>query len=134
MATRGQRPKPAALRLLNGNAGKRPVNTQEPDTGPADTSPPEWLTQAATPHWARLAPMLAKAGVLKQSDRDLLATYCETFAAYLEAVQAGGASMAMVGQLRQLMGELGMTPSARARITTDKAPEVERGKARFFAA
>lgn len=132
MATRGQRPKPTALRLLNGNAGKRPINAQEPDTGAADVDPPEWLSEAAAPHWARLAPMLSAAGVMKESDRDLLATYCQTFADYLEAVKGGGASMSMVGQLRQLMGELGMTPTARARITVDKAPETEHGKARFF--
>lgn len=134
MATRGQRPKPTALRLLNGNAGKRPLNAQEPDTGAADTTPPPWLSEAATAHWHRLAPMLSDAGIVKASDRDLLATYCETFAAYLAAVADGGASMSMVQQLRQLMGELGMTPCARARIKADKAPEVEHGKARFFAA
>ncbi|AER56926.1 hypothetical protein DSC_11410 [Pseudoxanthomonas spadix BD-a59] len=76
--------------------------------------------------------MLARAGVLKASDHDLLVTYCETFAAYLDAVRSGGAPMSMVGQLRQLMGELGMTPAARARITADKAPEADNGKARFF--
>lgn len=76
--------------------------------------------------------MLAQSGVLKESDRDLLATYCATYAAYVEAVQAGGASMAMVGQLRQLMGELGMTPSARARIVVDKVPSNPDGKERFF--
>jgi phage terminase small subunit len=132
MATRGQRPKPVALRLLNGNAGKRPINSGEPDTGPVDIRVPDCLSDGARSHWQRLAPMLANAGVLKASDHDLLVTYCETFAAYLDAVRKGGASMAMVGQLRQLMGELGMTPSARARITADKPPEADNGKARFF--
>lgn len=135
MAVRGQRPKPTALRLLNGNAGKRPVNAQEPDLPPCETTAPDWLGDGARAHWLRLAPMLTTAGVLKASDADLLATYCTTFASYVEATREGGASMAMVGQLRQLMGELGLTPSARARIVADKAPsDGQEAKARFFAA
>ena len=132
MTTRGQRPKPTALKLIAGNPGKRPVNAQEPQFPPCATDAPEWLTDAARAHWQRLAPMLAGSGVLKESDRDLLATYCATYAAYVDAVRDGGASMAMVGQLRQLMGELGMTPSARARIAVDKVPENPDGKHRFF--
>ena len=132
MTTRGQRPKPTALKLIAGNPGKRPINAQEPQFPPCATDAPDWLENAARAHWERLAPMLAGSGVLKESDRDLLATYCATYAAYVDAVRDGGASMAMVGQLRQLMGELGMTPSARARIAVDKVPENPDGKHRFF--
>jgi phage terminase small subunit len=136
MAIRGQRPKPVALRLLNGNAGKRPINAQEPRIRTCTTEPPEWLTDVARAHWSRLAPLLSDAGVLKESDRDLLATYCTTFTEYVEAIRAGEkVSMTTVGQLRQLMGELGMTPSARARIVADREPEDgAETKARFFAA
>lgn len=135
MAVRGQRPKPTALRLLNGNAGKRPVNAQEPQLPACTAEPPDWLSEDARAHWLRLAPMLAAAGVLKASDADLLATYCETYAGYIVATRSGSAPMSMVGQLRQLMGELGMTPSARARIVADKAPaDGQEKKSRFFAA
>ena len=132
MAQRGAKPKPQALRVLNGNAGKRPINYLEPDTGEMDLSPPTHLSAEALAHWKRTAPMLSKAGVLKASDFDLLAVYCETYAAHVAAVRDGGAPMSMVGQLRQLMGELGMTPSARARIQVDQSPELENGKGRFF--
>lgn len=99
------------------------------------TQPPEWLSDAATAHWERLAPMMAKAGVLKESDRDLLATYCTLFTDYVALVKAGErVSMSVVGQLRQLMGELGLTPSARARIVADKAPDDGEEKSRFFRA
>lgn len=135
MAVRGQKPKPTHLRLLSGNAGKRPMNTLEPQYTACATEPPEWLSDAARAHWERLAPMMARAGVLKESDRDLLATYCTVFAQYVEAVKAGErVSMSVVGQLRQLMGELGLTPSARARIVADKAPEDDQEKTRFFRA
>jgi phage terminase small subunit len=135
MAIRGQRPKPVALRLLNGNAGKRPINAQEPRIRTCTTEPPEWLGDAARAHWSRLAPLLADAGVLKESDRDLLATYCTTFCEYVESIrERGSAPMPLVTQLRQLMGELGMTPSARSRIVADRKPDDAETKARFFAA
>lgn len=134
MTVRGQKPKPIALRLLNGNAGKRPVNAQEPRLPVCASDVPEWLPDAARAHWSRLAPMLSTAGVLKASDADLLACYCATFAEYIAAVNVGKTSMGMVGQLRQLMGELGMTPSARARIVADTAPDHGQEKARFFGA
>jgi phage terminase small subunit len=80
--------------------------------------------------------MLTQAGVLKESDRDLLATYCTTFTEYVRTIgEDGKASSALVTTLRQLMGELGMTPSARARIVADKTPgNGAETKARFFAA
>lgn len=80
--------------------------------------------------------MLTAAGVLKQSDADLLGTYCNTFAEYVRTIrETGKANMTLVGQLRQLMGELGMTPTARARIVADKVKDDgKETKARFFAA
>lgn len=135
MAVRGQKPKPLHLRLLSGNAGKRPVNALEPSYTPCATEAPEWLSEAARAHWNGLAPMMARAGVLKESDRDLLATYCSLFTEYVELVKAGErASMSVIGQIRQLMGELGLTPSARARIVADKAPDDGEEKSRFFRA
>lgn len=132
MSVRGQKPKPTALKLVAGNPGKRPVNVLEPQFSACATDAPAWLSEGARVHWDRLAPMLSKSGVLKESDRDLLATYCETFAAYIEALRSGGAQMGVVQQLRQLMGELGMTPSARARIVAEANPQGTSEKQRFF--
>lgn len=129
----GRPPKPTALKLIAGNPGKRPVNAQEPQLPACGREAPAWLGDAARAHWERLAPMLSAAGVLKESDADLLATYCALFTEYVQAVRAGDkVPVAMIGQLRQLMGELGMTPSARSRIVADKVPEDGDGKHRFF--
>lgn len=76
--------------------------------------------------------MLTKAGVLKQSDRDLLFCYCESHAAWLEGLRSGKMNVALLGQLRQMLGDMGMTPAARTRIVADKPKEKEDGKARFF--
>lgn len=128
----GRPAKPTALRVLAGNPGKPPINTREPVTGEIDTVAPAELSEAAVAHWNRLAPMLAKSGVLKQSDRDLLFVYCESYATWLDSVRAGKLNVSLLSQLRQMLGEMGMTPAARTRIIVDKTAEKEDGKARFF--
>mgnify|MGYP003376550111 CR=1 FL=1 len=125
-------PKPTALRLLAGNPGKRPLNLREPVTGEADTQAPPELSEAACEHWNRLAPMLVKSGVLKQSDRDLLVMYCIGYTAFLQSAAEGKLNVTLMAQLRQALGEMGMTPAARTRIIVDKPTEKEDGKARFF--
>ena len=125
-------PKPSALRLLAGNPGKRPINTREPVTGEIDLMAPPELSEAAVAHWNRNAPMLAKSGVLKQSDRDLLSAYCEAYAAFRDSIDNGKINVPLLGQLRQMLGEMGMTPAARTRIIVDKPAEKEDGKSRFF--
>ena len=125
-------PKPAALRLLAGNPGKRPINTREPNAGDIDTSAPADLSEAAKAHWERLAPMLSASGVLKQSDRDLLAMYAEGYAVFRAGVSEGKLNVTLMAQLRNMLGEMGMTPASRTRIVVDKPKEKEDGKARFF--
>lgn len=125
-------PKPTALKLLAGNPGKRPINACEPVSGEADMNPPPELSEAACTHWQRLAPMLSKSGVLKQSDRDLLGMYCMGYAVFLEGVADGKLNVTLMTQLRAMLGEMGMTPAARTRIVVAKPAEKEDGKARFF--
>ena len=128
----GRPPKPTALKIIAGNPGKRPINALEPNAGDIDTKPPADLSEAATAHWERLAPMLAKSGVLKQSDRDLLFVYCESYAVWLDSVRDGKINVSLLAQLRQMLGEMGMTPAARSRIIVDKPKDKADGKARFF--
>ena len=116
----GRPAKPTALKIIAGNPGKRPINALEPNAGDIDAKVPADLSEAATAHWIRLAPMLAKSGVLKQSDRDLLFVYCESYATWLDSVKAGKLNVSLLSQLRQMLGEMGMTPAARSRIIVDK--------------
>ena len=128
----GRPAKPTALKIIAGNPGKRPINALEPNAGDIDAKVPADLSEAATAHWIRLAPMLAKSGVLKQSDRDLLFVYCESYAVWLDSVRDGKINVSLLAQLRQMLGEMGMTPAARSRIIVDKPKDKADGKARFF--
>ena len=132
---RGRKPKPAALKLIDGNPGKRPIG-REPK--PPDTRPtcPSYLSPTAKAEWKRLAGALNEIGLLTQIDRTVLAAYCQAYGRWVEAEKrlaetppllktpAGYVqtspwitiSNKQVELMVRLMGELGLSPSARARL------------------
>ena len=54
----GRRPKPAALRLLQGNPGKRPISEDEPTPVEGWPDKPPKLGKVASEEWDRLAELL----------------------------------------------------------------------------
>lgn len=78
MGLRGPAPKPTALRLLEGNLGKRPINAQEPRPDIRMPQRPAWLDAGAQSVWRRLAPKLLELGVLSEVDGDIFGAYCQT--------------------------------------------------------
>ena len=64
MAKRGRKPKPTALKKLEGNPGKRPLNELEPLPQVTMLRCPNWLEPEARTEWRRLAPVLIGAGIL----------------------------------------------------------------------
>ena len=81
MGARGPQQKLTALRMLEGNPGRLPINLGEPRLEPGAT-PPDWLSNLARVEWERLAPLLRDCGVLTAADRDVLAAYCTALADY----------------------------------------------------
>ena len=55
MATRGRKPKPTAMKELEGNPGKHPLNTSEPKPNKKAPACPKWLEPEAKKEWRRLA-------------------------------------------------------------------------------
>ena len=47
MAQRGRKPKPTAVKVLEGNPGKRQLNPFEPQPGKRAPQCPEWLNEEA---------------------------------------------------------------------------------------
>ena len=131
------RPKPTAIRRLEGNRGKRAWNHDEPQ--PPDAMPrcPDHLAPVAKTEWRRVARTLHRMGVLTTIDRAALAAYCQSYAKWVEAEGKMKETPPLVktpsGYVQQspwltiankqleLMGrfmtELGMTPAARSRVT-----------------
>ena len=54
MATRGRKPKPTAMKELEGNPGKHPLNTSEPKPNKKAPACPKWLEPEAKKEWRRL--------------------------------------------------------------------------------
>ena len=85
MATRGRKPKPTALKLLEGNPGKRPINEHEPIPPKGTVKCPTWLEPEAKKEWKRLAPSLEAMGVLTLADITAFEGYCQAYARWKEA-------------------------------------------------
>jgi P27 family predicted phage terminase small subunit len=132
----GRKPKPTALKLLQGNPGKRPLRDDEPRPEVCLPDPPEHLSAVAKEHWGVIGAQLAEAGILTSIDRDALALYCEAYARWVHAneqlrlfgvlvkapsgypMQSPFLAIANKAfeQMRSMLTEFGMTPSSRTRV------------------
>ena len=134
---RGRRPKPTAIRRMDGNPGKRGWNSDEPM--PPDRLPtcPEHLSNVAAKEWRRVAKTLHSIGVLTVIDRAALAAYCQAYGRWVEAEEKLADTptifktpsgyvqqspwLAIANKQLELMGrymtELGMTPASRSRVS-----------------
>lgn len=68
MAVRGRKPKPTALKVLEGNPGHRPLNKKEPMLKGRLPRCPDWLEDDAKKEWKRLGKVLAEMGMLTNLD------------------------------------------------------------------
>ena len=69
----GRKPKPTAVKKLEGNPGKRKLNTKEPNPGKGMPDCPAWLLPEAKTEWIRLSEKLNQMGVLTEIDRSAFA-------------------------------------------------------------
>ncbi|BBB65900.1 hypothetical protein UNDYM_1647 [Undibacterium sp. YM2] len=96
---KGRTPKPSALKLVGGNAGKRKTNKQEPDPDYlADLDPPSWLPERAKIVWREIAPKLSRAKLLTEIDVELVAQGCVAIANFRLSVTKAGDDLVKPGQ------------------------------------
>ncbi len=130
MPRTGRPPKPTALKLLEGNPGKRAINHDEPKLPSAESTPPKGLAGRARAVWKELASDMTTAGILKNGDGHTLRVFCEVvadtekFTALCRKV--GPENAVKLGyvkrldmlrkQLREYSGILGLNPSSRSAI------------------
>lgn len=144
MARTGRPQKPTALKLLEGNPGKRALPKNEPKPASSIPSCPSWLPTEAKAEWKRIVAELRKVGLLTQLDRAPLAGYCLAWSKLREAqrqikcsgelVQSTTGGMTpscwvriqdkALEQIRAFCTEFGLSPAARTRIqVSDVEPE-----------
>lgn len=85
MGERGFPPKPTALRILEGNPGRRPLNQREPKPELGIPRCPAWLDKEGRKEWRRVAPLLDRLGLLAKIDQAALAMYCDAYSQFLAA-------------------------------------------------
>ena len=139
MAKRGRKPKPTALKKLEGNPGKRPLNELEPMPKITVLRCPQWLLPEARKEWRRLAPVLIDAGILTAADAVTFAGYCQSYARWREAEEElsrtgkvlvtpegkyyanpyVAISRAALTEIKSFASEFGLTPAARTSIVAD---------------
>jgi len=87
--TRGPLPKPTALKLLEGNPGKRALNLSD-GVNPRVEIPsiPKHLRVEARKEWKRIAPLLEDLGLISGLDRAALALYCQAVGSLTELEMA----------------------------------------------
>lgn len=135
MAKRGRKPKPTALKRLEGNPGKRPLNDLEPMPQVTMLRCPSWLEAEARKEWRRLAPVLIGAGILTSADAVAFAGYCQAYARW-RAAEEEVSKLGMVyrdgdrirpnpyiaiaraafAEVKSLAAEFGLTPANRTAI------------------
>lgn len=85
MATRGRKPTPTAIKELEGNPGKRPLNEKEPKPQKKAPTCPKWLDPEAKKEWRRLAKQMEKLGIQTEVDMAAFVGYCQSYSRYVEA-------------------------------------------------
>ena len=143
MATRGRKPKPTALKELEGNPGHRPLNEREPKPPKKAPACPKDLSPEGKKEWRRLCKEMEQAGVLTNWDMRIFEQYCDAYARWKEAtdflnerglffITPSGypqqfPQVAIAQNYSKLMHkyaqELGLTPAARSRLIAGTVAE-----------
>lgn len=139
MAKSGPIPLPTAVKVAQGNRGKRDLSKKhepEPELGAPDK--PDSLGELASEIWDELVEITLKMGVLTKADGHMLEIICNTKEVWLQAKQAledngdlftwtkdneirgrhpAQQIMDATGKdLAKFLAEFGLTPSARTRV------------------
>ena len=117
--------KPTALKLLDGNPGKRPIEDEVQPTKAASIKAPKSLGKHGLAMWRRVAPELQEMGLWPIVDREALEHGCVLHQAFKNA-QADGdfdRMMRSTQAFRLWIKEFGFTPVSRAGLKSpDKGP------------
>jgi phage terminase small subunit len=122
--------KPTALKIIQGNPGKRPLNKHEPKPTPG-CKMPKFLKGRAARIWGEFAPELERVGVLTTVDGPMLAAWCLLVAKMETAFDSMTA--AEISQMRMISAVFGMEPSSRARLSVKPDEPVEDPAAKYLA-
>ena len=144
--TRGRKPKPRELRVVEGNPGKRPLPPPDPSAEPLGNAPRN-LSEVERATWARVR---RDCPWLRRADRMLVETYCRSWfqmvvadRRLMRAVLADrdpstiAALQKMLDRARdaclRMMAEMGATATSRARVQGGQRMAQDDPASKYFA-
>jgi len=132
---RGRKPKPKALKLMQGERDSRRINEAEPVAPMGPPPRPDTLDEVAGAKWDDLCNTLTQFGLLTQISHHSLELYCHTYSNYLTSLDACERFGYVVAagdtltrnpyaiemhqarkELMQFQAEWGLTPSSATRL------------------
>jgi len=149
MGRRGPKPKPTALKILEGNPGKRPLNDREPQPMKGRPRMPSNLPADEKRVWRQMIRHLESMKLLSTVDQNILERYCFDFvqwrklSSFLKREGAVYEVKDRLGNVRSKLRpefniarnlsanlfkfetEYGMTPSSRSRLKIELVSENE---------
>lgn len=128
--------KPTALKLLEGNPGKRPLPQNEPKPAPIMPDCPKWFDAEAKRFWEKYAPKLYNLGLLTEIDGPAFEAVCQRYSLWVRCekrLKSKGLIMKTetgyeqqrpevsiaknaLADVKAFLTEFGMTPASRSRI------------------
>lgn len=128
--------KPTALKVLEGNPGKRPLPKNEPKPAPIMPECPSWFDAEAKNFWIKYAPKLHALGLLTEVDGPAFEAICQRYSVWVRCekrLKSKGLVMTTetgyqqqrpevsiaknaLADVKTFLTEFGMTPASRSRI------------------
>lgn len=137
--TRGRKPKPTHLKIVEANAGKRPLNDKEPKPSGNLYDPPDHFDDDQKASWA-YAIETAPYGLLKRLDRSILVVWVVAEVLHRKATEKLGDALlvktpngmpiqspliSIINKQAAVMikaaSEMGFTPASRSRVQIEDA-------------
>lgn len=143
---RGRPPKPTALKVIQGNPGKRALNKNAPtpDALAKVPDPPNWFGPIAASIWRQVAPWLVQSKILTDTDLHNLEVFAMAYQRWREAqeditkngIVVKGAKQEIKNpactvaneaarQISTFGAALGLDPAARARLKPGEEEDEE---------
>ena len=140
--TKGRKPKPPKLRLIEGNRKHRPI-LPTPNPQSKLSYAPKWLDSLAKQEWRRISKELYALGLLTTIDRAALEGYCQCYAKWRQVEEKAkigvfktesgfisqnpyiNIAIKYIKEMRAFLVEFGMTPSSRARVNVEKLKDTK---------
>jgi len=132
MGKRGPAPTPTATLKLRGS-WRANTRKNEPRPEPKIPNAPTWLDAEGKREWKRIAALLEPLRYVSETDRAMLAAYCQSWSDYVAAVKMVDmkAVDSAFARLLRASSQFGLTPATRAQCNSMKKDNKDVGRVGF---